>query len=68
MVSEPSWWVEGAEIVIAKAMKIVKTEQTIGADRNGLTTLRALLAATPKNRKRAWFLEEECRKLLEWKQ
>ena len=60
----PSWWEEGAAIVIKSAKKYIQGNKIKWDDetapkptREGLIQLQALLS----------LLEQDCRKLLEWK-
>lgn len=69
---EPSWWVEGAEKVIAAAKKHVKSwgEEPPTPTRFGIERLRNMLYNTPNGDLKhspVHLLEQDCRKLLEWK-
>lgn len=70
----PSWWEEGAATVIKTAKKHVKIkwddETAPKPTREGLERLRGLLFQVPNGEQKSspvYLLEQDCRKLLEWK-
>lgn len=73
-MSEPTWWEEGASRVLKLSKKYVKInwddEQAPKPTRDGLAKLRELLSQAPNGLQKSspvFLLEEDCRKLLEWK-
>lgn len=66
-MSEPSWWVEGATRVIGLSHKFIPKEENVPATREGLRRLKLVLMAN-RGKQGVWLLEEDCRKLLEWRQ
>lgn len=65
--AEQTWWVEGATRVIGLARKLIPKDETVPATRDGLRRLKAILVAN-RGKQGVWLLEEDCRKLLEWRQ
>ena len=70
----PSWWEEGADRVIKQAKKHVKIkwdeETAPKPTRSGLEQLKGLLSQVPNGEQKSspvYLLEQDCRKLLEWK-
>ena len=73
----PSWWEEGAAIVIKSAKKYIQGNKIKWDDetapkptREGLIQLQALLSQVPNGDPKSspvFLLEQDCRKLLEWK-
>ena len=70
----PSWWEEGAATVIKTAKKHVKIkwedESAPKPTREGLERLQMLLSQVPNGEQKSspvYLLEQDCRKLLEWK-
>lgn len=66
-MSEPSWWIEGATKLIGLSQKFISRDENVSATRDGLRRLKLLLEAS-RGKQGIWLLEEDCRKLLEWKQ
>jgi len=71
---EPVWWEEGAGQVIKQAKKHVKIkwedESAPKPTREGLERLQMLLSQVPNGEQKSspvYLLEQDCRKLLEWK-
>jgi hypothetical protein len=70
----PSWWEEGASRVLKLSKKYVKInwddEQAPKPTRDGIERLKMLLSHVPNGDQKkspVFLLEQDCRKLLEWK-